>query len=119
FNSLLAELYPSGYTFKERELRAWRAMLKAASCHNYQFWSCSLNTLQDQQTLSQLYSQGFLSPTPIHKKTPIDEEHISKKFWECFGEALNKNKKEQDGCIRVLSIIANKFTYAELQKSFV
>ncbi|CAJ0861814.1 2591_t:CDS:1, partial [Entrophospora sp. SA101] len=49
-----------------------------------------------QQTLSQLYSQGFLSPTPIHKKTPIDEEHISKKFWECFGEALNENKKGQD-----------------------
>ncbi|CAJ0843733.1 19790_t:CDS:2 [Entrophospora sp. SA101] len=24
------ELYPSGYTFKERELRAWRVMLKAA-----------------------------------------------------------------------------------------
>lgn len=34
FNSLLAELYPSGYTFKERELRAWKAMLKAAGCHN-------------------------------------------------------------------------------------
>ncbi|CAJ0840315.1 13636_t:CDS:10 [Entrophospora sp. SA101] len=91
FNSLLAELYPSGYTFKEHELRAWRAMLKAAGCHNvtpfeddeskYQFWSCSLNTLQDQQILSQLYSLGFLSPTPIHKKTPIDEEHISKSFW--------------------------------------
>ncbi|CAJ0749520.1 5279_t:CDS:10, partial [Entrophospora sp. SA101] len=25
-----SELYPSGYTFKEHELRAWRAMLKAA-----------------------------------------------------------------------------------------
>jgi hypothetical protein len=61
-----------------------------------------------------LYSQGFLSPTPIHKNIPIDEKHISKKFWECFREALNENKKGQDGCIRVLSIIATKFTYAEL-----
>ncbi|CAJ0833961.1 7746_t:CDS:2, partial [Entrophospora sp. SA101] len=44
------------------------------------------------------------------------EEYISKKFWECFGEALNENKKGQDGCIHVLSIIANKFTYTELQE---
>ena len=34
FYSSLKDLYPSEYVFKERELRAWRAMLKAAGCHN-------------------------------------------------------------------------------------
>ena len=34
FSSSLAKLYPPEYAFKERELRAWRAMLKAAGCHN-------------------------------------------------------------------------------------
>jgi hypothetical protein len=32
YNSITA-LYPSQYTFKDRELRAWKAMLKAAGCH--------------------------------------------------------------------------------------
>ena len=59
-----------------------------------------------------------MSPTPIYnnKKDPTDEESVSRKFWEGFEEALRKNKKGQDGRIRVLSIIANKFTYAELEE---
>ena len=65
-----------------------------------------------------MYFQGFLSPIPIHndKKDPTDGESVSRKFWGCFEEALHKNKKGQDGCIRILSIIANKFTYAELEE---
>lgn len=34
FYSSLKDLYPLEYVFKERELRAWRAMLKAAGCHD-------------------------------------------------------------------------------------
>ena len=30
----LKKLYPSNYTFKEREIRAWRAMLSHAGCTN-------------------------------------------------------------------------------------
>ena len=31
--SSLTALYPLQYVFKDRELRAWKAMLKAAGCH--------------------------------------------------------------------------------------
>ena len=33
FYSSITALYPSQYTFKDRELRAWKAMLKAVGCH--------------------------------------------------------------------------------------
>ena len=81
-----------------------------------EFWSCSINSSQDQQTLSQLYSQGFLSPIQIPKKNTVKEVSVSNKFWGCFEEALGENKRGQNNRIRVLSIIANKFTYAELEE---
>jgi hypothetical protein len=34
FSSFLAEIYPPEHVFNDRELRAWRAMLKAAGCHD-------------------------------------------------------------------------------------
>ncbi|CAG8724462.1 16853_t:CDS:2, partial [Gigaspora margarita] len=50
------------------------SQLKAAGCHDImllieykskvQFWSCSLNALQDQHTFTQLHSQGLLTLTP-------------------------------------------------------
>jgi hypothetical protein len=36
-------------------------------------------------------------------------------FWSCFDRALSNNKKTYDGKRRVLSIIAEDFTYDELQ----
>ena len=81
-----------------------------------EFWSCAINPSQDLQTLTQLHSQGFLSPIQIHKKNQVNEVSVSNKFWECFEEALNENKRGQNNRIRVLSIIANKFTYAELEE---
>ena len=41
---------------------------------------------------------------------------VSNKFWECFEEALSENKRGQNSRIRVLSIIATKFTYVELEE---
>jgi hypothetical protein len=38
-------------------------------------------------------------------------------FWQCFNLALEDNKKNYDGKRRVLSIIAEDFTYEELQKN--
>lgn len=37
-------------------------------------------------------------------------------FWQCFDHALKDNKKNRDGKRRVLSIIADDFTYKELQE---
>ena len=81
-----------------------------------EFWSCAINPSQDLQTLTQLHSQGFLSPIQIHKKNQVNEVSVSNKFWECFEEALSENKRGQNNRIRVLSIIATKFTYAELEE---
>jgi len=52
---------------------------------------------------------GFLASAPIHtsNKTNI--------FWSCFKQALKDNKKNQYGKRHALSIIANDFTYQELQ----
>ncbi|RHZ85502.1 hypothetical protein Glove_65g112 [Diversispora epigaea] len=52
---------------------------------------------------------GFLisSPTPNYTNT----------FWSCFRKALDDNKKNRDGKRRILSIIANDFTYKELENN--
>ncbi|RIA82371.1 hypothetical protein C1645_835462 [Glomus cerebriforme] len=92
-------------------------MLKATGCHEitpftkdeskYQFWSHSLNVSQDQHILTLLYSQGFLTSSP---------NDASSKLWGYFKNAFYKNNKGQDGHIRVLSIVANKFTHNELKE---
>ncbi|RIA97421.1 hypothetical protein C1645_814141 [Glomus cerebriforme] len=79
-------------------------MLKATGCHEitpftkdkskYQFWSHSLDVLQDQHILVLLYFQGFLTPLP---------NDASSKLWGCFKNAFYKNNKGQDGRIRVSS----------------
>ena len=38
-------------------------------------------------------------------------------FWSCFRQALKDNKKTRDGKCRILSIIANDFTYKELKNN--
>ncbi|CAG8799518.1 13828_t:CDS:1, partial [Cetraspora pellucida] len=43
---------------------------------------------------------------------------ISDKFWKCFQKSLNNNKNGMDRKIRILLIIANEFSYKELQKNF-
>jgi len=51
-----------------------------------------------------------LSPHPLNVK------HPAKKFWNCFAESYEKNKNGADGKCRVLSIIAQEFTYHDLQE---
>ena len=41
----------------------------------------------------------------------------TKKFWDCFDRAISENKKNHDGKRRILSIIADQFTYSELVKN--
>jgi hypothetical protein len=56
-----------------------------------------------------LYKLGFLQTNP---------QHISNKtliFWNCFRYALAVNKKTPNGKRRILSIIADDFTYVELE----
>jgi len=64
----------------------------------------------DRESLKELYQLGFLSSHPLNVK------HPAKKFWNCFAESYEKNKNGADGKCRVLSIIAQEFTYHDLQE---
>ena len=60
-----------------------------------------------------LYKTGFLQPNAkyIQSATSI--------FWNCFKRALMNNKKTSNGKRRILSIIADDFTYDELESQLV
>ncbi|CAB4393022.1 unnamed protein product [Rhizophagus irregularis] len=118
-NSLLQILYPKNHKFGDRELRAWQSMLRDAGSHNvtpwsnkeseYQFWSRSSQPEQDRATLQQLSKIGFLTSAPIYMPNK------TKTFWSSFRRALDDNKQNCDGKRRVLSIIADEFSYSELE----
>ena len=46
----------------------------------------------------------------------LDSESESEIFWKSLQEALKANKKGVDGKIRILSIIADNFTYRKLKE---
>ncbi|CAB4400052.1 unnamed protein product [Rhizophagus irregularis] len=75
----------------------------------YQFWTRSSQPEQDRATLQQLSKIGFLVSTPIHMPNK------TKTFWNSFRRALDDNKQNSDGKRRVLSIIADEFSYSELE----
>lgn len=64
--------------------------------------------MQEKQMFAALYQTGFLVSDPS-SSTEI--------FWSCFRQALSDNKKTRDGKRRILSIIANDFTYRELENN--
>uniref|UniRef100_U9UH23 Uncharacterized protein n=1 Tax=Rhizophagus irregularis (strain DAOM 181602 / DAOM 197198 / MUCL 43194) TaxID=747089 RepID=U9UH23_RHIID len=115
-NSELKLLYPPEHQFSDRELGAWLSMLRAAGCSDitpwshgkseYQLWTKSRNPIQEKQIFTTLYKMGFLSSNPSNS---------TETFWSCFRQALDDNKKTRDGKRRILSIIANDFTYEELE----
>jgi hypothetical protein len=49
-----------------------------------------------------------------NEENKINLDLQSKKFWECFSDALNSNIRGSDGYQRMLSIIAESFTYSQL-----
>jgi hypothetical protein len=67
--------------------------------------------LIDQNTLENLYRNGFLNAIPTNVF------NSSNQFWKCFQKSLEENKKGHNEKIRILSIIANDFEYEELQKN--
>lgn len=58
-----------------------------------------------------LYEKNFLNPNSS------DVSDVSNEFWYCFQRSLDENKRGYDGKRRILSIIADQFTYDELQKN--
>ncbi|RIA82600.1 hypothetical protein C1645_862350 [Glomus cerebriforme] len=134
----LSLIYPDDHIFSERELRAWRALLCATGCVNitpfgkeesedrfpsgfdfgvdfldwwYEFWTRSSDFKSDKAMINMLYQNGFLQTIPKNTSNATEE------FWESFEHSLSLNKRGADGKQRILSIIADKFPYKELEKN--
>ncbi|CAG8551366.1 2642_t:CDS:2, partial [Scutellospora calospora] len=77
----------------------------------YQFWTNSNIPDYDSAILKQFYEFRYLISIPIHMPNAIHT------FWNSFSRALNNNKKTLDGKRRILSIIADDFTYNKLEEN--
>ncbi|CAB4408850.1 unnamed protein product [Rhizophagus irregularis] len=68
--SALENIYPEEYQFRERELRAWKALLRSIGCTNItpfdkdksekEFWTKAENPADDKHVLLYLYENNFL-----------------------------------------------------------
>lgn len=123
FPSILTKIYPEDYKLQDKELSAWRAMFQACGCSNVtpfshekpqiEFWSRAYNDKADRQMLENLYNAKLLKIDNKNDKKKFTKEIL---FWESFRDAINSNKRGQDGKIRILSIIALKFKYTDLNR---
>jgi hypothetical protein len=59
--------------------------------------------------INMLYQNGFL------RTIPSNMFNATEVFWESFEHSLSLNKRGANGNQRILSIIADKFPYKELQ----
>ncbi|RHZ51357.1 hypothetical protein Glove_480g18 [Diversispora epigaea] len=110
FPKILESIYPINYQFQDKELSAWRSMFRACGCTDVtpyhrklsktEFWSNAQDPQSDQNTLSYLYHSDMLQIEP-----------------ELFKKSLHSNKCGAEGCIRILSIIAEGFSISQLKKN--
>ncbi|GET51064.1 hypothetical protein GLOIN_2v1767205 [Rhizophagus irregularis DAOM 181602=DAOM 197198] len=124
FPAILFQIYPENYQFQEKELGAWRAMLRASGCinitpfskkqHIIEFWTKAPDPSPDRENLAKLFESGML--IVIEKKSNPDNENETP--WKSLQKALEKNKRGDDGKVRILSIIAENFTYKKLKEKF-
>ena len=70
---------------------------------NIKFWTNAPDPEKDRETIAKLYAEGLLNLT-----SP------TRALWDCFRDSYNANSKGIDGKTRILSIIAEKFTYREI-----
>jgi hypothetical protein len=116
----LQNIYPIDYQLQHKELCAWKAMFIACRCTNItlfgkkesdiEFWSRVPDPSADRETLLNLYNAGLIR---LENNSPIIIDK-SMDFWKSFKSALNNNKRNVNGKIRILLIIAEKFHYDEL-----
>jgi len=123
FPDILFQIYPTNYHFQEKELNAWRAMLHASGCTNItpftkkqymiEFWTKAPNPSSDRDNLINLYESEMLLLIEKKSSQPDSDSEI---FWKSLQKALEINKRGIDGKIRILSIIAEDFTYKKLKE---
>jgi hypothetical protein len=85
-----------------------------------EFWSRAKDPKGDIETISNLFSNGFLNTT-LNSTIRNDEfencKDTANVFWYSLCESLDANPNGSSGKIRILSIVAENFTYEELMKN--
>ncbi|CAB4490494.1 unnamed protein product [Rhizophagus irregularis] len=108
FMAHLKPLYPPNYEFNDRELRAWRLMMKSVGCTNImpykkekskpEFWTCAVNSSSDSTALLYLFNKNLLNGVYNNEAEFKKENNQLKitidKFWKCFKEAIKRNTKK-------------------------
>ncbi|CAB5139640.1 unnamed protein product [Rhizophagus irregularis] len=126
FPTILYQIYPKNYQFQEKELGAWRAMFCASGCtnitpfmkkrHLIEFWTKAPDPSSDRENLAKLFESGML--LVIENKSFSQPDNESETFWKSLQKTLETNKRGIDGNVRILSIIAENFTYKKLKEKF-
>ncbi|CAJ0648786.1 9665_t:CDS:1, partial [Entrophospora sp. SA101] len=99
-----------------RKIRAWRQLLNASGCKqikiykNNEYWTKAEDTAADLETLD------LFTETDLNLQPELDSDLYVKIFWKCFEDAMSSNIKGDDGQRRILSIIAEKFSYSKLNE---
>lgn len=85
-----------------------------------EFWSCAKDPKSDIETISNLFSNGLLNTT-LNSTIRNDEfenyKTTANVFWYSLRESLDANPNGLNGKVRILSIVAENFTYEELMKN--
>ncbi|CAB4473753.1 unnamed protein product [Rhizophagus irregularis] len=129
----LKPLYPLDHEFTDRELRAWRKMMKSVDCTNItpykkqelkpEFWTCSVDFNNESNALLYLFNKNLLNGVDKKEAEFIKENNrlkmIIEKFWRSFKETIKANKCGWDGKQRILSIIVENFGHREIQRNLV
>ena len=85
-----------------------------------EFWSRAKDPKSDEETIFNLYLNGFLNTklnSTIRNKEFENYKSTASVFWYSFCESLDANPNGLNGKNRILSIIAENFTYEELMEN--
>lgn len=104
-----------------RKIRAWRQLLKASGCkqikanEDNEYWSKADDIAADLEVLELFYEIKSNSDSNTQLNLNKESDSSAKIFWKSFENAMSFNKRGPDGQQRILSIIAEKFSYSELE----
>lgn len=85
-----------------------------------EFWSRAKDPKSDIETIFNLFSNGLLNTTlnsTIKNKEFENYKDNANVFWYSLRESIDANPNGSDGKIRILSIVAENFTYEELMEN--
>jgi hypothetical protein len=83
-----------------------------------EFWTYAEDPSSDQALIRYLYTTNLLNGVPYDPSIKKNElQKKVNKFWECFNVSLQINKRGLDRKQRILSIIADSFSFDELQEN--